>query len=91
MSHYNITLENGECRQVLILKERKYKCTISGDASNHFLSTSQIREKGKIVETIDIETSYSLQMDSQPIIDEGHLFETMKLLRNPIVKLEKNE
>ena len=91
---YLLTLKNGETRDVTILKHPIYRCFPNDNTSAAYYTQDEIAKKyPEIVNTdkVNQEALYLHLSGVGYIADEGNLFIMYKLMRNPIVKLEKIE
>lgn len=89
MQKYKIKLLKGESRTISILKPAFYKCYWPGDASENFMPEDEMRGKGFVPDASDREPRRMRDdVTGSLIIDEQHLFDTFRLLRNPIQSLE---
>jgi hypothetical protein len=89
---YLLTLENGETRDVQILRYTHYKTLFHGDASAKYCTAVEIKEAGKRILEVNYSDVFTLYVHGGGYIwDEGAMFDVYKLMRNSIVKLEKVE
>ena len=87
---YILTLENGETRDVQILRYPHYKTLFHGDASAKYCTAPEIKEAGNRILEVDYSDVFTLYGHGGGyILDEGAMFSIYKLMRNQIVKLEK--
>ncbi len=87
---YELTLQNGETREVTILQSPVYRMQFHGDASTHYRTKQQIIDEGKRVEMADYERPFRLMEQMCGYMeDEGAMFEIYRNHRNPIVELKR--
>lgn len=84
---YLITLQNGETREVLILKHPLFRCKILGEGNDKYLTLEEIKSNNDVIWHHEKDAFRFYMKSIGAIRDENHLFEAYRILQNPIVNL----